>query len=209
MYATTSSFTPKPTPTTTPASTSTPTSSPTPSPTPVPTPIATPTPPTPTSTPTPTPTSTPVFYTTYNVAGPSVPISGIVNGDLSQSDGTSWGKLSWVIQGRAAANENSIRLYQHPTSRSFMAQDIMVGEDQGVAFTIKIIGGVRLEVNLDNFMICYGDFRDGLNETRINVPFGNIYTGSRQLSIEVLQGPNTSYDNNYAIISNVTLCSMM
>jgi hypothetical protein len=86
-----------------------------------------------------------------------------------------------------------------------MAQDIMVGEDQGVAFTIKIIGGVRLEVNLDNFMICYGDFRDGLNETRINVPFGNIYTGSRQLSIEVLQGPNTSYDNNYAIISNVTL----
>jgi hypothetical protein len=64
-----------------------------------------------------------------------------------------------------------------------------VGINQGVALEIKGTG-IRMEVHLDGNVIFYADLRAGTDWTRVTIPFGNIYLGSRQLSVRVLPGPD-------------------
>ena len=64
---------------------------------------------------------------------------------------------------------------------------ILIQLNQGIVFSVKS-NGARLEVQLDSFVIFYGDFRSGIDWTDITVPFGNIYTGPRKLIFIALSG---------------------
>ena len=59
-----------------------------------------------------------------------------------------------------------------------------------------------MEVQLDGYTIFYADLRKGVDWTRVEIPAGSLYTGTRRLYIRVLLGPN---DGNYLEVDNVTL----
>lgn len=138
----------------------------------------------------------PGYYSVYYAFGSSVDISGIVNGDLSQWDPNT-GYVGWLVQGKSGGG----RLYQAPTYSSFMSQTITVGQNQGLAFNVEA-QGVRVEVQLDGYVIFYGDFREGTSDTRFVVPFGDLYNGVRQLYLRVLPGPE---DGGFAKFTNITM----
>jgi hypothetical protein len=168
----------------------------------IPAPTATPTPtPTPTSTPTPSGT----YTNTYSGLGTLVEVSGVVNGDLSQTDPNAVqghpNKLGWLIQGKSSWDSSSVTLFQYQNFASFMQQSVVLGQNYGVAFNV-VARGVRLEIHLDGYAVCYCDFRTETTTIRITAPTGNIYTGLRQLQIMVLPDPD---DGSYARISSVTL----
>lgn len=62
--------------------------------------------------------------------------------------------------------------------------------------------GARLEVQLDSFVIFYGDFRSGIDWTDITVPFGNIYTGPRKLIFIALSGED---DGSMIELDNISM----
>ena len=68
-------------------------------------------------------------------------------------------------------------------------QTISVAINQGVSFDMKGTG-IRVEVHLDGYVLFYADLREGIDWTRVTVPFSNLYTGSRKLYIRVLPGPD-------------------
>lgn len=143
------------------------------------------------------------FYSVYSAVGPGVDIPGIVNGDLSQ-DNPGGGKLGWLVQGTSSYSSGTISLIQKPDYSTFMSQTIIVSSNQGVAIRAKG-DRVRMEVELDGYVIFYGDMRGGVDWTRIEVPFGNLYTGTRTLYIRVLPGPN---DGGSLTIDDVTLIQL-
>jgi hypothetical protein len=142
------------------------------------------------------PTGSPGYYSVYYAVGSSVDIPGITNGDLSQWDPNT-GYVDWLVQGKSGGG----KLYQAPTYSSFMSQTITIGQDQGLAFNVEA-QGVRVEVQLDGYVIFYGDFRSGISDARIVVPFGNLYGGVRRLYLRVLPGPE---DGGYVKFTNITL----
>lgn len=129
------------------------------------------------------------YYSVYNAVGPSVNVAGI---DDSVS--------AWFIQGTEESTGESITLYQKLDYSSFMSQQVIVGQNYGIAFNI-LAKGIRLEVHLDGNVIFYGDFRNETSNTRIVVPIGSVLDGVRTLQIMVLSGPD---DGSYATISGVT-----
>lgn len=140
------------------------------------------------------------FYSVYSAVGSSVDIPGIVNGDFSQNV-PGGGKTGWLFQGTGGSWYDSMMLIQKPDYSTFMSQTIIVGGSQGVAFRAKG-DRVRMEVQLDGYVIFYGDMRDGVDWTRIEVPFGDLYTGTRTLYIRVLPGPD---DGGSLTVDDVTL----
>jgi hypothetical protein len=69
------------------------------------------------------------------------------------------------------------------------ARAVNIGSNQG--FSIRFKGsGVRMEVQLDGYVILYADLREGIDWTTTEIPVSNLYTGMRTLYIRVLPGPN-------------------
>ena len=130
------------------------------------------------------------FYSVYSAVGSSVDIPGIVNGDFSQAKQGEWGWIGWLVQGSSSGSAaGAVSLIQKPDYSTFMSQTITVGSNQGIGIRVKG-DRVRMEVELDGYVIFYGDMHDGVDWTRIEVPFGNLYTGTRTLYIRVLPGPD-------------------
>jgi hypothetical protein len=145
------------------------------------------------------------YYTVYSVAGPSIEIRGIVNGNLSQIDPNAEpgypNKLGWVIQGKSGWDSSSVTLFQGLSYTSYMSQTVTFVQNTGIAFDVKG-SGTRLEVHIDGYVAYYADFRNTTSTIRAVVPVGPVYTGIRNLQIMVLPGPE---DGGYARISNITL----
>jgi len=145
------------------------------------------------------------YYSVYSVAGSSVTIPGIINGDLTQTDPNAPignpNKLGWVIQGHESWDNTSVTLYQGLSYPSYMSQLVTFGQGTGIAFDIKG-SGARLEVHLDGYVVCYADFRNTTISSRMVIPTGPTYMGIRNLQIMVLPGPE---DGGYARISNISL----
>lgn len=145
------------------------------------------------------------YYAVYSVAGPSVDIPGIFNGNLSQIDPNAQSghpdKIGWVIQGRANWDSSSVTLVQTLNYAAYMSQTVILGQNTGIAFDVKG-SGTRLEVHLDGYVAYYVDFRNTTSTIHAVVPVGPVYTGIRNLQIMVLPGPE---DGGYAKISNITL----
>jgi hypothetical protein len=141
------------------------------------------------------------YYSMYYASEPSTNIPGIVNGNLTIDNSTHWGKAGWITQGYLSKDANSVSLIQKPTYSTYLSQRITISQNQGVGFNVKA-HGVRLEVELDGYPLFYADLRNGTDWTRVVVPFGNVYTGVRQLYIRVLPGPD---DGSYAKIETITI----
>ena len=126
------------------------------------------------------------YFVAYSPVGEYTKISGIVNGDFSERDAHR--AVGWYTQGRSGFYENSRALGQRPRGTTMM-QDIVIEENQGLAFSVKS-NGARLMVYLDDFVLFYGDFRNTPEEW-IRVVVGNnpLALGARQLYFVVLHGP--------------------
>lgn len=134
------------------------------------------------------------YYQAYLATGDSTDVPGIVNGDFSD------GFEGWLTQG--VSNLVSGIRYLHSSSYStYMTQPITVSENQGIAFMVQS-NYARLEVHLDNFVIFYGDFREGIDWQRIVVPFGDVYLGPRDLYFRVLPREDT---NAIVALDDITL----
>lgn len=142
------------------------------------------------------PQGSPGYYSVYYAVGNSTDIPGIINGDLSQWSSSS-GYVGWFVQGTSGDNN----FYQMPDYTTFLSQKITVGQNQGVSFQVKA-QGVRIQVELDDNVIFYGDLRGGTDWTRIVVPFGPLYTGARTLKFSILPGPD---DGGNATFKGITL----
>jgi hypothetical protein len=116
------------------------------------------------------------FYSVYTTLGTASDVSSL----LAQS---------WTVVGDGGRSGETIILHQNSASGSYAVRTISVGLNQGVAFDMKGTG-VRMEVYLDGYVLFYADLREGVDWTRVTVPFGNLYTGTRQLYIRVLPGPD-------------------
>lgn len=145
------------------------------------------------------------YYAAYSIAGPSIDIPGIVNGNLSQINPNAEpghpNKLGWGIQGKSSWDSSSVTLYPMLNYTSFMYQTVIFGQNTGIAFDVKG-SGTRLEVHIDGYVAYYVDFRGTTSTIRAVVPTGPVYTGIRNLQIMVLPGPE---DSSYARISNITM----
>jgi len=141
------------------------------------------------------------FYSVYQATGSYVEISGIVNGELTQTRPEGWGKEGWLIQGTSGKTSETVSLYQKPDYSSFMSQTVTIGSDQGFVITFKG-SGVRMEVQLDGYVIFYADLREGIDWTTVDIPTGDLYIGLRTLYIRVLPGPD---DRSSLTIDTVTL----
>jgi len=116
------------------------------------------------------------FYSVYTALG-------------TTSDVSVLSAQGWTIEGSGGRTGETIILQQNSVSGSYAVRTISVGLNQGFAFDIKGTG-VRMEVYLDGYVLFYADLREGIDWTRVTVPFGNLYTGSRKLYIRVLPGPD-------------------
>ncbi len=116
------------------------------------------------------------FYSVYTTLSTASEVSAL----LAQS---------WVVEGNGGRSGGTIILQQNSVSGSYAVRTVTVGINQGVAFDMKG-NGVRMEVYLDGYVLFYADIREGIDWTQVTVPFGNLYTGSRQLYIRVLPGPD-------------------
>lgn len=116
------------------------------------------------------------FYSVYSTAKPSTVVSSLLAKD-------------WVVQGTGGKTGETIILQQNSDFGSYAVQTITVALNQGVAFDMKGMG-VRVEVHLDGNVIFYADLREGIDWTRVTVPFGTLPTGSRKIYIRVLPGPD-------------------
>jgi hypothetical protein len=116
------------------------------------------------------------FYSVYTAIGSSTEVSPI----LAQS---------WTIHWTGGRSGETIILQQNSATGAYAVRTISVGMNQGVALDIKGTG-IRMEVHLDGNVIFYADLREGTDWTRVTIPFGSIYLGSRQLYIRVLPGPD-------------------
>ena len=126
------------------------------------------------------------YFVAYSPVSEYTEISGIVNGDFSERD--SHRAVGWYTQGRSGFYENSRALGQRPGGTT-MKQDIVIEENQGLAFSVKS-SGVRLMVYLDEFVLFYGDFRNTPDEwIRVVVANNPLAIGARQLYFVVLHGP--------------------
>ena len=133
------------------------------------------------------------FYTVYTTTGLST--ETIIN--LLDKD--------WSIQGTGGRTSETILLQQNTDFGSYASQSITVGLNQGVSLDLKG-SGVRVEIQLDGYVLFYADLRSSLDWTRINIPFSNLYIGTRKLYIRVLAGPDngsTLYFKNVSIVKFV------
>jgi len=62
--------------------------------------------------------------------------------------------------------------------------------------------GVRMELQLDGYVIFYADLREGADWTTVQIPAGNLYIGIRTLYIRVLPGLD---DDSSLTIDDVSL----
>lgn len=129
------------------------------------------------------------FYSVYTALGSSTDVSSL----LAQG---------WVIHGTGGRTGETIILQQNSDTGSYAVRTITVGLNQGLAFDMKGTG-VRVEVHLDGYVLFYADLRAGIDWTRVTIPFGNLYTGSRQLYIRVLPGPDDGRSLEFKAVSLV------
>ncbi|MFH2112801.1 MAG: hypothetical protein ABIJ47_16255 [Candidatus Bathyarchaeota archaeon] len=129
------------------------------------------------------------FYSVYTTLGSASDVSSI----LAQS---------WTIEGPGGRTGETIILQQNSGTGSYAVRTINVAINQGVAFDMKGTG-IRMEVHLDGYVLFYADLRAGVDWTRVTVPFGNLYTGSRQLYIRVLPGPDNGRSLEFKTVSLV------
>ena len=116
------------------------------------------------------------FYSVYSTVRPATDVSSLL-------------AKNWVIQGTGGRSGETIILQQNSDFGSYAVQTISVAINQGVSFDMKGTG-IRVEVHLDGYVLFYADLREGIDWTRVTVPFSNLYTGSRKLYIRVLPGPD-------------------
>lgn len=133
------------------------------------------------------------YYAAYRPNLEYTEIDGIVNGGFDGNEG-------WVTWGMSSGIDGAKRLYQY-TSGTRMTQQIMISENQGVAFDL-MSNGARLEVHLDDKVIFYADLSDGLDWTRVVIPFPELYLGPRDLYFRVLAADS---EGIYIGIDNVTI----
>lgn len=129
------------------------------------------------------------FYSVYQATGASIEIPGIINGDLTETNPDGTGKLGWLVQGKSGGTDETKKLYHYPDYSTFMSQTVTIGSNQG--FDIRFKGsGVRMEVQLDGYVIFFADLREGVDWTSVEIPSGDLYIGMRSLYIRVLPGPD-------------------
>ena len=116
------------------------------------------------------------FYSVYSTVKPSTVVTSLLAKD-------------WVVPKSGGISGDTIILQQNSEFGSYAVQTINVAINQGVAFDMKGMG-VRVEVQLDGYVIFYADLKEGIDWTRVTVPFGTLPTGSRKLYIRVLPGPD-------------------
>lgn len=134
------------------------------------------------------------YYMAYYPTGESVDIPGIINGDFSA------GNEGWYTQGKSSGLGGAKYFHQW-YSGTYTTQEIVIDENQGIAFMLNS-NGARLEVQIDGYVIFYGDFREGTDWTRIVVPFGNTYLGPRDIYFLVLAGED---DGSYIALDDITM----
>lgn len=129
------------------------------------------------------------FYSVYTALGSASDVSSL----LAQG---------WTIEGPGGRSGETIVLQQDTEFGSYAVRTINVGINQGVALDIKGTG-IRMEIHLGGNVLFYADLREGVDWTRVTVPFGNLYTGSRQLYIRVLPGPDNGRSLEFKSVSLV------
>lgn len=129
------------------------------------------------------------FYSVYTALGSASMVSALL------ADG-------WTISGIGGTTGETIILQQNSETGSHAARNINVAKGQGVALDIKGTG-IRMEIQLDGYVMFYADLKEGTDWTRITVPFGDLYTGSRRLFIRVLPGPDNGRSLEFKNVSLV------
>ena len=124
----------------------------------------------------------------------SVEISGIENGDISG------GYDKWYIQGKSSVHQEFMRLYQM-YGGSYSSQEITVEHNQGLSFMVKS-GGARFEIQIDGYVVYYGDLGNDQEWQNIIVPFGDVYLGPRDLYFIILPGED---DGSFIYFDDITM----
>lgn len=133
------------------------------------------------------------YYAAHRPNAEYIEVEGVVNGGFDGFEG-------WFTQGTSSGVDGAKRLYQS-TSGTRMTQKIVVSESQGLAFDL-MSNGARLEVHLDDKVIYYADLSEGLEWTRVVVPFPEFYVGPRDIYFRVLAADS---EGIYIGIDNITL----
>ena len=134
------------------------------------------------------------YYSAYRPGPQYSEITGIINGDFND------GNTGWLTQGKSGGMSGGKALYEF-NSGTFMTQEIMIAANQGIAFDL-MSNGARLEIHVDDKVVFYADLTEGMDWTRIVVPFDNIYVGPRDLYFRVLAGTD---EGKYVALDNITM----
>jgi len=132
--------------------------------------------------------------TWYPTLPPSTEIPGITNGDFSE------GNEGWYTQGKTSGLEGTKYFYQR-YGGTYTTQEITISENQGLSFKVKPFGA-RFEVQIDGYVIYYGDLGDDQEWIEIIVQFGNTYLGPRSLYFIVCDGED---DGSYIALDDIAM----